>query len=51
MVNKIIDSVTAALADVQDGSTVLIGGFGDAGVDVKSARIYLMNATLSGGPP
>jgi hypothetical protein len=25
------------------------GNFGDAGVDVKSSRIYLMNATLSGG--
>ncbi|MBU4611029.1 3-oxoacid CoA-transferase subunit A [Achromobacter sp. GG226] len=32
MVNKIIDSVAAALADVADGATVLIGGFGNAGM-------------------
>ncbi len=32
MVNKIIDSIGAALADVADGSTVLIGGFGNAGM-------------------
>ncbi|WP_418321340.1 3-oxoacid CoA-transferase subunit A [Piscinibacter sakaiensis] len=32
MVNKIADSVAAALADVKDGSTVLIGGFGTAGI-------------------
>ncbi len=32
MVNKIIDSVAAALADTQDGSTVLVGGFGNAGM-------------------
>lgn len=32
MVNKIIDSVPAALADIQDGSTILVGGFGDAGL-------------------
>ena len=31
MINKIIDSVEQALADVQDGATVMIGGFGDAG--------------------
>lgn len=32
MVNKIIDSVAAALADVADGATVLVGGFGNAGM-------------------
>ena len=32
MVNKIIESVAAALADVPDGATVLIGGFGNAGM-------------------
>ncbi|MGE4335115.1 MAG: 3-oxoacid CoA-transferase subunit A [Pigmentiphaga sp.] len=32
MVNKIFDSVAAALADIQDGATVLIGGFGNAGM-------------------
>ncbi|GAA5235286.1 3-oxoacid CoA-transferase subunit A [Verticiella sediminum] len=32
MVNKIFESVAATLADVKDGSTVLIGGFGNAGM-------------------
>jgi 3-oxoadipate CoA-transferase alpha subunit len=32
MINKIAPSVTAALADVKDGSTVMIGGFGTAGI-------------------
>jgi 3-oxoadipate CoA-transferase alpha subunit len=32
MINKIARSVAEALADVQDGSTVLIGGFGTAGI-------------------
>ena len=31
MINKIALSVADALADVQDGATVLIGGFGTAG--------------------
>jgi 3-oxoadipate CoA-transferase alpha subunit len=32
MINKIARSVADALADVRDGSTVLIGGFGTAGI-------------------
>lgn len=32
MINKIAQSVADALADVKDGSTVLIGGFGTAGI-------------------
>ena len=32
MINKIADSVASALESVQDGSTVLIGGFGTAGI-------------------
>ncbi len=35
MVNKIVPSAEAALADVRDGSTVLIGGFGGAGVPAE----------------
>ena len=35
MVDKIVPSVEAALADVRDGSTVLIGGFGGAGVPAE----------------
>ncbi len=32
MINKIVASVAEALADVKDGSTILIGGFGTAGM-------------------
>ncbi|MDW5444153.1 3-oxoacid CoA-transferase subunit A [Polaromonas sp. SM01] len=32
MINKIADSVAHAMAGIQDGATVLIGGFGTAGV-------------------
>ena len=32
MINKIVDSVEAAVADVRDGATVMIGGFGTAGM-------------------
>ena len=32
MINKIAASVAEALADVRDGATVLVGGFGTAGI-------------------
>jgi len=32
VVNKIVDSLQAALAGVKDGATVLVGGFGGAGI-------------------
>jgi 3-oxoadipate CoA-transferase, alpha subunit len=32
MINKIASSVAQALGDIQDGATVLIGGFGTAGI-------------------
>lgn len=32
MINKIAPSITEALAEVKDGSTVMIGGFGTAGI-------------------
>ncbi len=32
MINKLVASVAEALADVQDGATVLVGGFGTAGI-------------------
>ncbi len=35
MVNKIVASVAEALADVQDGATVMVGGFGTAGIPVE----------------
>ena len=31
MINKITNSIAEALADIKDGSTVMIGGFGGAG--------------------
>ncbi|KQP04988.1 3-oxoacid CoA-transferase subunit A [Pseudorhodoferax sp. Leaf265] len=35
MIDKIAESVASALADVRDGSTVLIGGFGTAGIPAE----------------
>lgn len=35
MINKIVPSVSAAVADVQDGATVMIGGFGTAGMPAE----------------
>jgi 3-oxoadipate CoA-transferase alpha subunit len=32
MINKFVSSVAEALADTQDGATILIGGFGTAGI-------------------
>jgi 3-oxoadipate CoA-transferase alpha subunit len=32
MIDKIVESVAAAVADVRDGATVMIGGFGTAGL-------------------
>ena len=32
MINKIANSIASALADVKDGATVMIGGFGTAGI-------------------
>src|SRR3954468_14842920 len=32
MINKIFDLLASAVADVQDGATVMIGGFGTAGM-------------------
>src|SRR5476651_2907620 len=32
MINKIFDSLSSAVKDVQDGATVMIGGFGNAGM-------------------
>jgi 3-oxoadipate CoA-transferase alpha subunit len=35
MINKVVDSVTTAVADIQDGATVMIGGFGTAGMPAE----------------
>ena len=32
MINKIVKTAEAAVADIQDGATVMIGGFGTAGM-------------------
>ena len=32
MINKIFDSLASAVADVNDGATIMIGGFGTAGM-------------------
>lgn len=44
MISKIVESAAAAVADVRDGSTVMIGGFGLAGMPVE-----LIDALLEQG--
>ncbi len=44
MINKIADSVAEALAGVQDGATVLIGGFGTSGNPIE-----LINGLIAQG--
>lgn len=44
MINKICDSAAAALADIKHGSTVLIGGFGSAGLP-----FHLIDALIAQG--
>lgn len=41
MLDKRVDSPAAAVADVQDGATVLIGGFGNSGVPVALTHALL----------
>src|SRR2546427_12990469 len=35
MINKIVTSVAAAVADIGDGASVMIGGFGSAGMPAE----------------
>jgi 3-oxoadipate CoA-transferase, alpha subunit len=55
MVNKIVDSVEQALADVHDGATIMIGGFGDAGqprelIDAQGAKdLTIVNNNAGNG--
>jgi 3-oxoadipate CoA-transferase alpha subunit len=35
MINKLCESAVAAVADIQDGATVMIGGFGEAGSPIE----------------
>ena len=44
MINKIAESAEAAIADIKDGSTILIGGFGTAGLP-----FVLVDALISQG--
>src|ERR1700674_820047 len=32
MIDKVVESMSAAVADIRDGATVMIGGFGTAGM-------------------
>ncbi|HTS24048.1 MAG TPA: 3-oxoacid CoA-transferase subunit A [Casimicrobiaceae bacterium] len=45
MINKIVASAAAAVADVADGATVMIGGFGTAGMPTE-----LVDALIAQGP-
>jgi len=44
VINKIVESLEAAVADVRDGSTIMIGGFGTAGMPSE-----LIDALISQG--
>jgi 3-oxoadipate CoA-transferase beta subunit len=35
MINKVVDTLAAALAGIRDGATVLVGGFGGAGLPTE----------------
>jgi 3-oxoadipate CoA-transferase alpha subunit len=35
MINKVVSSIEAALADVRDGATIMLGGFGSAGLPAE----------------
>ena len=35
MIDKTIESAAAAVADIPDGATVMIGGFGEAGSPIE----------------
>jgi len=41
MINKILDTLQAAVADVPDGATVMIGGFGTAGLPIELTEALL----------
>jgi 3-oxoadipate CoA-transferase alpha subunit len=45
MINKVIASAAAAVADIADGATVMIGGFGTAGMPSE-----LIDALIESGP-
>ena len=44
MINKLFESAAAAVADIEDGATILVGGFGSAGSPVE-----LLHALLDQG--
>jgi 3-oxoadipate CoA-transferase alpha subunit len=45
MINKIVHSAAAAVADIHDGATVMVGGFGTAGMPSE-----LIDALIDKGP-
>src|SRR3954466_16200089 len=45
MLSKVVPSVAEAVADIRDGSTVMIGGFGTAGMPSE-----LIDALIALGP-
>jgi 3-oxoadipate CoA-transferase alpha subunit len=58
MINKIVDSVQAALAGISDGATVMIGGFGTAGqpnelidalIDTGAKDLVIVNNNAGNG--
>ena len=35
MINKIVESAAEAVSEIQDGATIMIGGFGEAGSPIE----------------
>lgn len=59
MLDKVIDTLATALADVPDGATILIGGFGESGVpqelvctllDQGARELTIVNNNAGNGP-
>lgn len=45
MINKILDSARAAVADMRDGDTVLVGGFGESGFAAQLVQAVIDQGT------
>lgn len=51
MIDKIVSTPAQALADVRDGATVVIGGFGNAGLSVDWVEALIAQAARATRSP
>jgi acyl CoA:acetate/3-ketoacid CoA transferase alpha subunit len=47
MIDKFVHSMADAMAGVADGSTILLGGFGDVGIPTSQSQAAAMAARSS----